>query len=110
MKISKGMRRTIFRLDTGAVAAVVTPKWPGWQARIEMPPLPARFFLKRGDAEQHAAHFARRAGAQAAGYAVRATVDGRFAVTRPDGTPVEPPQTNEGDAWSAAFADSVARG
>jgi hypothetical protein len=110
MKISKGIRRTAFRTGTGAVVALVTPKWPGWQVKIKVPPLPVRFFLERGDAEQHAAHFARRACAQAAGYAVHATADGRFAVTRPDGTPVDPPQASEGDAWSAAFADSVERG
>lgn len=110
MKILRGMRRTTYRLDAGAVVAVVTPKWPGWQAKIDVPKLPVRFFMDRAAAEQHAAHFARRACAQADGYTVRATADGCFAVARPDGTPVEPLQNTEGDAWSAAYADSVARG
>ena len=110
MKIVRGMRRTTYRLDTGEVIVVVTPKWPGWQAKIAVPPLPVRSFGNRAAAEQHAAHFARRACAQADGYAVRATVDGCFAVARPDGTPVEPSQNTEGDAWSAAYADSVTRG
>lgn len=110
MKISKGRRRTTFRLDSEAVVAVVTPKWPGWQVQIDVPPLPPRFFTNRIAAEQHAAHFARRACAEAAGYTVRATADGTFAVMRADGTPAEPPQQTESDAWSAAYADSVARG
>ena len=109
MKISKGARRTIFRLEDGSLVVVVSPKWPGWQVSIRMPPLPLRTFMSRDAAERHAAYFANRACAQSAGYVVHATADGRFAFKRPDGTRAGQPYESESDAWSAACADSLAR-
>jgi hypothetical protein len=109
MKISKGKKRTTFRLDDGSVIVVVAPKWPGWQVSIKIPPLPLRTFMSRAAAEQHAAYFASRACAQGAGYTVHPTADGRFTFKRPDGTRAGQPHNSESDAWSAACADSATR-
>jgi hypothetical protein len=106
MKISKTARRTIYRLKTGEVIVTVSPKWPGWQVNVAIPPLSMRSFANRPAAEDHATYFAVRACAQADGYTVRRVESGRFAVAGPDGAPVEPTYETEGEAWAAAYRDS----
>ena len=108
MKIDKNKRRTTFsRRDDGTVIAAVTQSWPRWQASISIPPRPPRYFAKRDAAERHAVYYAHRAAAQARGYHVEKTADGRFTFKRRDGALHDMPQITESDAWFAAYTDST---
>jgi hypothetical protein len=107
MKTVTSTHSTVYSFDDGTVIATTTQYRFSWRVRVNIPPLPLRTFANRAAAEHHAGYFARRAAAEAGGYTIHRSADGRFAFRRPDGTPIEPPtHLTESDAWIAAYADS----
>jgi len=105
MIVTKTTKRSTYSFANGTNIAVVTP---GWRVKIFIPPLPLRNFTNRSAAEQHAAYFAHRACAQAAGYSVHRSEHGRYAFTRPDGSAMNhSTHVTEGGAWFAAHTDST---